>query len=108
MGVEKSMILLLSVNEADCLDHQHRRTSGRTNRQHSRRSAYRASGLVHRPFSDTHVANFDARKRSLYVRVDRATTASWPTPKGYTAYRQTGLGGLPLALRLSKGLSITR
>jgi len=35
------------VNEADCLDHQHRRTSGTTGRHHSRRSAYRASGLVH-------------------------------------------------------------
>jgi len=40
------MILLQSVNEADCLDHQHRRTSGTTGRHHSRRSAYRASGLV--------------------------------------------------------------
>ncbi|HRF84075.1 MAG TPA: hypothetical protein PLO34_06585, partial [Pseudoxanthomonas sp.] len=40
------MILLLSVTEADCLDRQHRRVTGATNRQHRRRSAYRASGLV--------------------------------------------------------------
>ena len=43
------MILLLSVNEADRLDHQHRRASGITNHQQGGRSAYRASGLVHRP-----------------------------------------------------------
>ena len=49
VGVETSMVLLLSVNEADCLDHQHRRTSGTTDRQRSYRSAYRASGLVRRP-----------------------------------------------------------
>jgi hypothetical protein len=47
VGVEKSMILLLSVNEADCLDRQHRRVTGATNRHQRRRSAYRASGLVH-------------------------------------------------------------
>jgi len=28
-GVEKSMILLQSVTEADCLDHQHGRVTGR-------------------------------------------------------------------------------
>ena len=27
VGVEMSMVLLLSMNEADCLDHQHRRTN---------------------------------------------------------------------------------
>ena len=48
VGVEKSMILLQSVNEADCLDQQHRRTGGTADRHHSCRSAYRASGLVPR------------------------------------------------------------
>ena len=48
VGVEPSMILLLSVNETECLDHQHRRTSGSTSRHHTRRSAHRASGLVQR------------------------------------------------------------
>jgi hypothetical protein len=43
------MILLLSVTEADCLDRQHRRVTGATNRRQRRRSAYRASGLVRRP-----------------------------------------------------------
>lgn len=42
------MILLLSVTEADCLGRQHRRVTGATNRHQPRRSAYRASGLVHR------------------------------------------------------------
>jgi len=40
------MVLLLSMNEADCLDQQHRRSSGTTNRHLTGRSAYRASGLV--------------------------------------------------------------
>jgi hypothetical protein len=43
------MILLLSVTEADCLDHQHRRITGATKRHQRSRSVYRASGLVHRP-----------------------------------------------------------
>ncbi|WP_251969464.1 hypothetical protein [Sphaerotilus microaerophilus] len=42
------MILLLSMTEADCLDRQHRRVTGATNRCQRRRSAYRASGLVPR------------------------------------------------------------
>ena len=42
------MVRLLSMNEADCLDHQHRRASGSTNHHRPGRSAYRASGLVHR------------------------------------------------------------
>ena len=46
------MILLLMTNEADCLAHHNRRTTAKTNRQHPGRSAYRASGLVHRPFGD--------------------------------------------------------
>ena len=41
-----SMVLLQSMNEADCLDHQHRRTSATTERHYPDRSAYRASGLV--------------------------------------------------------------
>jgi len=44
-----SMVLLLSMNEADCLDQQHRRSSATTNRHLTGRSAYRASGLVLRP-----------------------------------------------------------
>jgi hypothetical protein len=48
VGVETSMILLLSVTEADCLDHQHRRVKGATNHHQRGRSAYRASGLAHR------------------------------------------------------------
>ena len=51
------MILLQSVNEADCLDHQHRRTSGTTGRHHSRRSAYRASGLVRWPVAAREVTS---------------------------------------------------
>jgi hypothetical protein len=46
------MILLLSVTEADCLDRQHRRVTGATNRHQRRRSAYRASGLVLWPVLD--------------------------------------------------------
>jgi len=42
-----SMVLLLSMNEADCLDQQHRRSSATTNRHLTGRSAYRASGLVY-------------------------------------------------------------
>jgi hypothetical protein len=49
VGVEMSMVLLLSMNEADCLDQQHRRSSATTNRHLTGRSAYRASGLVQRP-----------------------------------------------------------
>src|SRR3982750_1394177 len=45
-GVETSMILLLSVDEADCLDHQHGRAEGSTNHHQRARSAYRASGFV--------------------------------------------------------------
>ena len=37
------------MNEADCLDHQHRRTSATTERHNTCRSAYRASGLVQWP-----------------------------------------------------------
>jgi len=46
VGVEMSMVLLLSMNEADCLDQQDRRTSEqRTTKHHnSRRSAYRECG----------------------------------------------------------------
>ena len=44
--VFQPMILLLSVNEADCLDHQHRRVRGATKHHQRGRSAYRASGLV--------------------------------------------------------------
>ena len=36
------------MNEADCLDHQHRRTGVTTGDHNSRRGAYRASGLVRR------------------------------------------------------------
>ena len=61
-----------------------------------------------RPFCYNHVAEIDARKRSFYVRVSRATTAGCVTPSGDTTYRQTGPGGLPLALRLSEGLGSTR
>jgi hypothetical protein len=46
--VETSMILLLSVTEADCLDRQHRRVIGTTNHYQRRRSAYRESGFVQR------------------------------------------------------------
>jgi hypothetical protein len=55
-----------------------------------------------RPFSDTRIAEFDARKRTLYLRVVRAMTAGWLTQTGFTAYHQPGPGGLPLALRLSE------
>jgi hypothetical protein len=51
------MILLLSVNEADCLDHKHRGTSGTSHRQQSRRSVYRASGLVLWPKFVQHGSN---------------------------------------------------
>jgi hypothetical protein len=47
-GVQMSMILLLSVTEADCLDRQHRRITGATKRHQRSRSVYRASGLVQR------------------------------------------------------------
>ena len=46
VGVDESMILLLSMNEADCLARQHRRTSERNEPPPPGRSAYRASGLV--------------------------------------------------------------
>jgi len=49
VGMGTSMILLLSVTEADCLGRQHCRVRGATNRHQRRRGAYRASGLVHRP-----------------------------------------------------------
>jgi hypothetical protein len=39
------MILLLSMNEADCLDHQHGRVTGASNHHRRGRSVYRASGL---------------------------------------------------------------
>lgn len=39
--VETSSILLLSLTEADCLDRQHRRVAGATNRRQRCRSAYR-------------------------------------------------------------------
>ena len=46
------------------------------------------------------------------VRAKRATTAGRQARAGEnvprTAYRQTGPGGLPLALRLSEGLGVTR
>jgi hypothetical protein len=42
LEMETSMILLLSVTEAYCLDRQHRRVTGATNRRQCRRSAYRA------------------------------------------------------------------
>jgi len=53
-----------------------------------------------RPFSDTRVTELDARKRSVLSQLHRATPAGCLTPMGYTAHRQTGPGGLPLALRL--------
>jgi len=44
------MILLLSMNEADCLDHQHRRSEGATNHHQRGRSAYREyEGTSHLP-----------------------------------------------------------
>ena len=50
VGVETSMILLLSVTEADCLDRQHRRVTGAANRRQRRRSAYREyEGTSHLP-----------------------------------------------------------
>jgi hypothetical protein len=52
----------------------------------------------------TRVTELDARKRSVYSQLNRATPAGCLTPMGYTAYRQTGPGGLPLAHRLSEGL----
>lgn len=60
-----------------------------------------------RPFSDNQVAELNARKRSIYVLVSRATTAGGLSPKGYTGCRQTGPGNLPLAIRLSEGLGPT-
>jgi hypothetical protein len=45
------MILLLSVNEADCLDHQHRRARAAAKHHWRDRIAYRASGLVPRLIS---------------------------------------------------------
>jgi len=44
-----------------------------------------------RPFSDTRIAELNARKRTLYVRANRATTAGRLTQMGYTAYRRPGL-----------------
>jgi hypothetical protein len=35
-----------------------------------------------RPFSDTRIAELDARKRSIYLRVNRATTAEAAHPRG--------------------------
>lgn len=42
------MVLVLSINEADYLDPQHRRNSGTTGRHNPCQSAYRAHGLVYR------------------------------------------------------------
>jgi len=50
-----SMVLLLSMNEADCLDQQHRRASGTTNRHLTGHSAYRAGGSILWPIA---VADF--------------------------------------------------
>ena len=52
----QSMVLLQSMNEADCLDHQHRRTSATTERHHTCRSAYRASGLVRWPTAEGQIS----------------------------------------------------
>ena len=52
------------------------------------------------------------QKRSLYFRAERSSYAGdngrTPGPgwRKCTAYRQTGPGGLPLALRLSEGLGV--
>jgi len=46
-------------NEADCLDHQHRRPRGATKHHRRGRSAYRASGLVHRCTADRRPAKLD-------------------------------------------------
>jgi len=65
VGVEMSMVLLLSMNEADCVDQQHRRSSATTNRHLPRRSALRASGLVRRPISAIRCRELVALKRPV-------------------------------------------
>jgi len=57
---------------------------------------------ANRPFSDTCIAELKARKRSLYMRVNRAATAGCPTQAGYTTHHRPGAGGMPLVLALSK------
>jgi len=59
------MVLLLSMNEADCLDQQHRRSSATTNRHLTGLSAYRASGLVRRPLTDIDLLELLAAKPTL-------------------------------------------
>ena len=58
-----SMVLLQSMNEADCLDHQHRRTGATTERHHTCRSAYRASGLVQRLTAAGRLRSSNVRSR---------------------------------------------
>ena len=71
-----SMILLLSVNEANCLDHQDRRTGGTTDRHHCRRSAYRASGLVLRPGAVIRLADvLVSKQRKRNFEDDRSELA---------------------------------
>jgi DNA helicase-2/ATP-dependent DNA helicase PcrA len=81
--METSMIPLLSVTEADCLDHQHRRVMGAANRRRRRRSAYRASGLVLRTLKvvQLSIANFRSIK-SADLQFDGHTLLVGPNNVG--------------------------
>ncbi len=61
-----------------------------------------------RPIRDTRITAFAALKRSLYSQLNLATPEGCLTPTGYTAYRQTGPAGLPLALCLSGVTNFSR
>jgi hypothetical protein len=56
-----------------------------------------------RPISDTPIAELDARKRSFHELANGPTTLDDPAERGKPQYRQTGLGGPSLVLRLSAG-----
>jgi hypothetical protein len=89
-GVETFMILLLLMTEADCLDHQHRRVTGATINRQRRRSAYRASGLVHRPVAADRVIKAKGsnavqaviHRHVLYQPLRRPRVGSSPTGVG--------------------------
>ena len=55
------------MNEADCLDHQHRRTGATAGDHNSLRGAYRASGLVPRALAD--VVRADEQSVSVEVQL---------------------------------------
>ena len=94
------MILLLSMNEADCLVHQHRRTNGTTGRHNSRRSAYRASGLVRRCIADIHPgASIDGNVSKAAIRFKTAHAC---------LARPAGLPSIPLTRSSRQRLVLTQ